>query len=100
MTREESGKLLYRTRALLVIAEDKSEARITASILRSTNGKLTQHEAHLVYTFLTGSSGPVITGGDGSSAESAVVINVTSTMIGVSEEYSYVERVCGKRDVD
>ena len=37
---------------------------------------------------------------DGSSAEKAVIINATSTTKGVWEEYAYVERVCGKRDVD
>jgi hypothetical protein len=100
LNKEESGKLLRGTKRLLIIAQDKSEARIIESILRSTSGKLTQHEARLVYTFLTGTSGPTTTGGDGSSAEKAVVINATSSGIGVSAEYDYVERVCGKRDVD
>ena len=41
-----------------------------------------------------------LSGGDGSSAEQAVVINATSSIIGVSEEYDYIERECGKRDID
>ena len=100
LTKEESCHLLLRTKALLVIEQDKSEARITASILGGTNGKLTQHEAHLVYTFLTGVSGPTTAGGDGSSAEEAVVINATSSIVGVPEEHDYIGRVCGKKDVD
>ena len=87
LTKEESGNLLRSIKSLLIIAQDKSEARITASILGHTNGKLTPHEAHLVYTFITGSSGPITTGGDGSSADKAVVINVTSSTVGISKEY-------------
>jgi len=45
-------------------------------------------------------SGPTTEGGDGSSKEKAVVINATSPRIGIHEEYAYVERVCGERDVD
>ncbi len=37
---------------------------------------------------------------DGSSAEKAVVINATSTVLGIWEEYAYIERVCGKKAVD
>jgi len=100
LTKKEAGHLLQHTKFLLVLDGDKSEARVTASILVSTNGKLSQHEAHLVYVFLTGMSGPATAGGDGSSAENAVVINATSSIVGVHEEYAYVERVCGTRDVD
>jgi hypothetical protein len=43
---------------------------------------------------------PVASGRDGSSAEKAVVVNATSERIGIPAEYAYLERVCGKRDVD
>lgn len=38
--------------------------------------------------------------GDGSSAGKAVVIKAVSSIIGMSEEYDYLERMCGKMDVD
>jgi len=100
LTKDESIRLLRRTKALLIIADDKSETRITESIRASSNGKLTENEARLVYVFLTGITGPVTSGGDGSSDEQAVIINATSTIVGISEEYAYVERACGKKDVD
>jgi hypothetical protein len=37
---------------------------------------------------------------DGSTAEKAVVINAISSQIGIPAEYTYLERVCGKRDKD
>ncbi len=92
--------LLRRTKSLLVIAEDKSESRITSSMIAHTKGRLTQQEASMVYMFLTGRTGPATSGGDGSSAEQAVVINATSSIVGISEEYDYIERECGKRDID
>ncbi len=45
-------------------------------------------------------TGTAITGGDGSSVEQAIVINATSSRIGVPEEYNYIERTCGQCDVD
>jgi len=100
LSREDSRQLLLQTKALLLLSDDKSEARIIDSIQRKTEGNLTRHEAHLIYVFLTGVSGPITTGGDGSSEEQAVIINATSSIVGIFEEYAYVERVCGKRDVD
>jgi len=100
LTMDESAFLLRRTKALLIIAEDKSETRIVPSIRASTDGKLTEQEARMVYVFLTGISGPTTSGGDGSSAEHAVVINVTSAPVGLSEEYAYIEKKCGHRDID
>ena len=100
LSKKDAAALLVHTKAILIIAKEKSEARITASIRGTTNGSLTEHEMHLVYVFPTGVSGPITSGGDGSSAEQAVVINATSTLIGVPEEYAYVEQMCGKKDED
>ena len=49
---------------------------------------------------LRDNSGLVITGGDGSSAEKALVINAKSSKTGISAEYAYIERLCGIRGVD
>jgi hypothetical protein len=100
LTKNEAKGVLLRTRFLLVTAQDKSEARITGSIIRGTNGKLTQEEAARVYRHLTGRTEGITTGGDGSSAEKAVVINATSTAVGVAAEYAYVERKCGTHTLD
>jgi len=99
LSHDEAGHLLRKTKALLVISEDKSDDRIVRSILLTTNGKLTSHEAKLVYVFLTGISGPRHSGGDGSSPEKAVIINATSTVAGIAAEYSWIEERYGKRDV-
>lgn len=45
-------------------------------------------------------TGTATTGGDGSSMEQAIVITATSSIIGVPEEYNYIELTCGQRDVD
>ena len=37
---------------------------------------------------------------DGSTAEKAVVVNATTSQIGIPAEYTYLERVCGKTGVD
>ena len=100
LSKTDCGVLLRRTKALLVIGKDKSESRITSSMIVHTEGRLTQQEASMVYMFLTGRTGSATSGGDGSSAEQAVVINATTTIVGVAEEYAYIERVCGKRDID
>ena len=52
LSKSESKSLLTRTKSLMVIAEDKSQARITRSILNKTGGKLTPREAELAYQFL------------------------------------------------
>jgi hypothetical protein len=96
----EASHLLRKTKALLVIAEDRSEERITQSILSTTKGKVTLQEARLVATFLTDLTGPPYSGGDGSSPETAVVINATSSLFGNAAEYSWIEGRYGKREVD
>jgi|SRR3989344_892562 len=99
LSKDDAKRLLTRTKALLVIAkEDRSEERITSSIVANTEGRLTQHEAQLVYQFLTGMSGPAHSGGDGSSREKAVVINATSSLTGIPAEYEWIEARYGKED--
>jgi len=93
-------QLLCRTKALLVIAEDKTEARMVQSIRIKSEGQLTPHECKLVYQFLTGVSGALYDGGDGSTKEKAVVINATSSIVGVNAEYQWLTSRFGKQDHD
>lgn len=93
-------QLLTRTKSLLVIAQDKSEARIVPSIQAETEGQLTPHECKIVYQFLTGILGSLHEGGDGSTRETAVVINSTSSIVGIDAEYQWLTSRFGNEDHD
>jgi hypothetical protein len=98
LSKEEAKRLLTRTKALLVISEDKSKERIVPSIVISSGNKLTEHEGFLAYQFFTGISGDLYGGGDGSSETSAVVINATSSSVGIQAEYKWIETKYGPRE--
>lgn len=100
LTKDEAKRLLARTKALLVISEDKSKERIVPSIVAAAGNKLTQHEGFLAYQFFTGSAGELFSGGNGSCTESAVVINATSSLAGISAEYQWISNQYGRRDQD
>ena len=100
LSKNDTKKLLKRTKALLMIAEDKSKGRITRSIIASTNQKLNYQDAFLAYKFFTGISGDIYSGGEGTSQEDAIIINCTQTTVGVSAEYEWIEYKYGKRDTD
>ncbi len=100
LTKSEAKHLLTRTKALLIISDDKSKERIVPSIVNATGGKLTTHEASLAFQFFTGVSGDLFGGGDGSSQEQAVIINATSSSVGIHAEYQWLEKHFGKRDED
>jgi hypothetical protein len=98
LSKDEAKKLLTRTKALLVISEDKSKERIVPSIVISTGNKLTEHEGFLAYQFFTGVSGDLYGGGDGSSESSAVVVNATSNSVGIQAEYKWIESKYGPKE--
>ena len=100
INRDESKMMLCRTKGLLVIAEDKSAKRITTSILMNSGGKLNETDASMVYQFLTGISGDVYSGGDGSSTDQAVVIRAANSIAGIDAEYKWIENKYGKKDND
>lgn len=100
LTKDEAKRLLTRTKALLIISDDKSKERIVPSIVASTENRLTQHEGLLAYQFFTGVSGDIYAGGDGQSEEDAVVIDATSSSIGINAEYKWIESKYGVRDKD
>jgi len=100
LTRDESISLLMRVKLMLLHADDKSEKSVIKYILEETQGKLTAHEAKLACQFFTGYAGNLYSGGDGTSPEEAVVINATSSLVGVRAEYDWIEKKYGKRDVD
>ncbi|MFZ3223134.1 MAG: hypothetical protein WA142_08575 [Rugosibacter sp.] len=93
-------QLLWRTKSLLVIAEDKSEAPMIQSIRIKSEGKLTLHECKIIYQFLTGVSGALYDEGDGNTRESAIVINATSSIVGINAEYQWLTSRFGKQDQD
>lgn len=43
---------------------------------------------------------PKISGGDGLTLDSAVIIDATNSILGVVAEYSYIQSLYGKRDKD
>ncbi len=100
LPKAEARQLLCRTKALLVIAQDKSETRIVPSIQVKADGKLTPHECKIVYQFLTGVLGPLHEGNDGSTREKAVVINAMSSIVGIDAEYQWLSSRFGKEDHD
>ena len=100
LTKDEAKRLLMRTKFLLTISEDKSKEQIVPSIVASTESKLTQHEGFLAYQFFTGLSGALYAGGDGSSTKEAVVINATSSSVGVDAEHKWIESKYGTRNKD
>ena len=100
LTLDEAKHIITRAKTLLIISEDKSEARVVPSIIVYANGKLTQQEASLAYQFMTGASGDIYAGGDGSSIQSAVIIKATSSATGISAEYKWIEKRYGIRDRD
>ncbi|MAS95565.1 MAG: hypothetical protein CMO55_20380 [Verrucomicrobiales bacterium] len=100
LSKSEAERLLRRTKALLIIAKDKSEERMITSIVEATNGKLTRHEGTLAYQFFTGICGEVYGGGRGDSQEEAIVINATSSIAGIDAEYKWVEANLGRPNAD
>jgi len=100
LNKYESLRILIKTKSLLFIAKDKSQERVVESIIGATRGKLTKTEAKLVFQFITGISSDMYSGGDGSSVEEAVVINATSSLVGVPAEYEWISGHFGKEGVD
>lgn len=95
ISRSDAKQLLLRTKCLLLIANDTSENRVVRSILGSTKGRLKPADAKCVYQFLVGISDELYSGGNGVSEEDAVVINTTSSIIGIDAEYKWIENRYG-----
>jgi len=100
ITVAEAKHILTRAKALLFVSEDKSAERVVPSIIVYSDGKLTRQDACLAYQFLTGVSGDLYSGGDGSCPEKAVVINATNSISGIDAEYKWIEKFYGKRNKD
>lgn len=98
ITLDEAKHILTRAKSLLVISEDKSENRVVPSIVVYSNGKLTEQDASLAYRLMTGVSGDLYSGGDGSTIESAVVINAMNSLAGIDAEYKWIEKRYGPRN--
>jgi len=100
LSKDDSRSLLIRAKGLFLISKDKSESQMIPKIIHTSNTRLSLHEAHLVYGFLTAVLGPLKMHNSNSSAEQVVVINASTTMDGISQEYSHIERLCGKQGED
>jgi hypothetical protein len=101
LSREEAKLLFTSVKSLLFISDDKSPERIKASIAMRTQGKLTETEILTIYRFISGDKGvPPYSGGDGSSFETAIVINHTLSSQGIHLEYLYLEQHFGKKGKD
>ena len=87
----EVRQLLCRSKALLVIVEDKSESRMLPFIEARAMGKLTPDECRLVYAFLIGEQAQANSDRDGSTKEKAVVIGVATSFAGIDAEYRWLE---------
>lgn len=92
--------ILTSIKTLMMISQDKSPQRIIPSILARGEGKLTQSDGDVIYRYLSGEPDEMHTGGDGSSPDSAVIINATTSLLGVAAEYKYIGSRYGTRDVD
>lgn len=97
---DEAKYLLIRTKSLLVIAQDKSEDRIASSIFHAADGKLTLEDAKVLYHHLVGDTTVQVPDGDGSTMETAVIINASSPMFAVPAQYTWLESRYGKEGVD
>jgi hypothetical protein len=100
LNKEEARTLLVHTKTLLVIADDKSEERILPSMIGRTENKLTEEEALLAYQHIIGKQGGLYSGGDGYSKDNAVVINTSSSAVGIDAEYKWIEERYGQQDKD
>ena len=101
LDREETKKLLLRTKSLFFISENTSLERITTSIKNSTEGKLTEAKAIDTYNYIIRSiEGKLYSGGDGASQGGAVIINANDSTTGIPAEYKWVERRYGKKEID
>jgi hypothetical protein len=90
--------VLAKTKALMIMGSDKSEEGIVRSTVASTQGKLTEDDARVLFRFITGLTGPMYAGGDGSSLQNAVFINTTAALVGIPAEYDWITKHYGQRD--
>lgn len=100
LPKAEVRQLLARMKALIIIAEDKTQARILRSIQTKIGDKLTADECKIVCQFLTGILGDLYGDADGFTKDTAVVINTTSSVIGIDAEYKWLTARYGKQGED
>jgi hypothetical protein len=87
---DEARDILVRAKVSLVGATDISEDGVIGTITTALGNKLTLDEARVLFQFFAGRSGPLFTGGDGSSRDRAVVVNSKLTSMGIPAEYGWI----------
>lgn len=106
-TMEDAGRILARTKSLMITAKDKSRTRIVGSMMIAHRG-LQIHAANEIYSLLCelleGES-PDESAPDGDycsdeSEDDVIIINSKSRRAGIAEEYAWVEEHHGQRGRD
>lgn len=96
----ETKDLLVFTKVLLLTKEDKLLESMSGSIVSHEKGRLSAKDAESVYRHITGISGPLFSGGDGSSPDEAVVIQCSLTSVGQFAEQMWLTENVGIENAD
>lgn len=99
LTAEQATRFVTAAKVLIRIAENKSPERIVPSLMRRAGKRVTEAEAEAAYVYLIG-CGLSYFGGDGSTAERAVVISAPESAVGIRAEQAYLAKQCGRIDKD
>jgi hypothetical protein len=99
LTFDDAKRILLRAKGLLFISQDKSASRIVPSIVNAANSKLSHFDASRIYHYLSELTQARFAGGTGTSVEDAVIILATSSVVGIDEEYNWLNDRFGKEGV-
>jgi len=101
LTTEECRHIVTTTRYLLRTSQaHRTPDAILCSIIVRSNGKISREEAKRVYVALGGPVGELYSGGDGLSQERPIIINATSSTLGIPAEYDCLRSRFGEKNVD
>lgn len=106
-TKEDAGRILSRTKAMMFVANDKSRERIVASMMSAHPG-LSVQAANDVYSLLCtlvdgdvpGAMHHHNDGGGRVPEDGVIVITNKSRILGIDEEYAWIEARHGKQGRD
>jgi len=99
MTLQECEIFVKGSKTLIYIASDKTADRIVPSLMHRALGMVNKDEICKAYIYLS-DGGVLYSGGDGLCRENPVIINTTTTQMGISAEYNYIRKNFGVQDKD